>query len=182
MKSVLIICLKSAKVTSKQCLSAILINLFFRVNLFKVIHSVERRNSWNFYDSFYLTNESLMNVFERYWWSSFWKTSCRCEQLIIVVTLVKIIQTKRSEKWVYQKSIDSWMDTWLHACSWLLPNMFKSLVISFVLFVFYSLSAFCLRKVSTIKSKQLSTKRCSKFVLLCTAETDRVRKQMRKLA
>ena len=48
MKSLLIICSKSAKVTSKQYLGAILIRLFFRIKLFKVIHPVERKISWNF--------------------------------------------------------------------------------------------------------------------------------------
>ena len=37
----------------------------------------------------------------------------------------------------------------------------------------YTLSAFCLCKISTITSKQLPKKRCSDFiVLLCTAETE----------
>ena len=48
MKSLLMICSKSAKVTSKQCSGAILISLFFRIKLFKVIHSVERKNFWIF--------------------------------------------------------------------------------------------------------------------------------------
>ena len=38
MKSLLIICSKSAKVTSKQCSAAISIGLFFRIKLSKVIH------------------------------------------------------------------------------------------------------------------------------------------------
>ena len=47
----------------------------------------------------------------------------------------------------------------------------------------YSRSAFCLRTISTVKSKWLSTKRCSNFiVLLCTAETDRVQRIMKTLA
>ena len=47
----------------------------------------------------------------------------------------------------------------------------------------YTLSAFRLCKVKTITSKQLSTKRCSNvFVILCTAETERVQSLMRALA
>ena len=56
MKS-LIICSKSAKVTSKQCSNAILIGLFFRIKLFKVIHSVERKTSWKNFLIFLLANE-----------------------------------------------------------------------------------------------------------------------------
>ena len=49
--------------------------------------------------------------------------------------------------------------------------------------VSYTLAAFWLPKVSTITSKQLSTKRCSNvFVLLCSTKTERVQSLMKKLA
>ena len=41
MKSLLIICSKSAKVMTKQCSGAILISLFVWIKLFKVIHLVD---------------------------------------------------------------------------------------------------------------------------------------------
>ena len=45
-----------------------------------------------------------------------------------------------------------------------------------------TLSAFCLRNVSTLIPKQLSAKRCSNFVVLfCTAEIERVQILMRTL-
>ena len=53
MKSLLIM---SSKSTWKQRSSVILISLFFRIKLFKVIHLVERKISWNFFWIF-LTNE-----------------------------------------------------------------------------------------------------------------------------
>ena len=63
MKSLLIICSKSAKVMSKQCCS----KLFFRIKLFKVTHLVERSTEQIIYlkclsliflsNSFYLTND-----------------------------------------------------------------------------------------------------------------------------
>ena len=45
MKSLLIFGSKSAKVTAKQCSGAILISLFFRIKLFKAIHSVKGKIS-----------------------------------------------------------------------------------------------------------------------------------------
>ena len=46
----------------------------------------------------------------------------------------------------------------------------------------YTPSAFCLCKVNTMTSKQLSTKRCfNVIVLLCTAETERVQGLTRAL-
>ena len=68
---------------------------FFRIKLFKVIHSNERKISWNF---FWIT---LFNK-EKIWW---------------------MLSPQNSP--VLKNS-------WLRACLWFLPNMFKSLVISFV--------------------------------------------------
>ena len=53
-KLLLIICLKLAKVTSKQYLDALSITLFCRMKFFKVIQSVQRKIS---FESFYSTNE-----------------------------------------------------------------------------------------------------------------------------
>ena len=82
--------------------------------------------------------------------------------------------------------------SWLCACSWILSSMFKSLVISLVyltnqlkpIFTLkYTHSAFCLWKVSTVTSKQLSTRQCSNaIVLLCTTATKRVQSLIRRLA
>ena len=89
MKSLMIICSKLAKVTPKQCSEAILISQFFLVKLFRVIHSVKRKISWNFFRMF------LFNKWKIWWMlSSFWRTTCRDARLIIVVILVKIAQTK----------------------------------------------------------------------------------------
>ena len=72
-----------------------------------------------------------------------------------------------------------------------LSNRFKSLVIYFVyltnhltnIHIRYTLSPFRLWKVSTTTLIQLSTKRCSKvIVLLYAAETERVQSLMRTLA
>ena len=52
MKLLLIISSESAKVTSRQCLSPILIIGFFQIKLFQVIHSVERRNFGNILNLF----------------------------------------------------------------------------------------------------------------------------------
>ena len=47
----------------------------------------------------------------------------------------------------------------------------------------YTFSAFRLRKMSTLTSKQLSAKRCSNVIaLLCTAETERIQSLMKKMA
>ena len=47
----------------------------------------------------------------------------------------------------------------------------------------YTFSAFRQRKMSTVISKQLSTKRCSNIIaLLCTVETERIQGLMKKLA
>ena len=68
---------------------------FFRIKLFKVIYSNERKISWKF---FWIT---LFNK-EKIWW---------------------MLSPQNSP--VLKNS-------WLCACLWFLPNMFKSLVISFV--------------------------------------------------
>ena len=113
-------------------------------------------------------------------------------QLIIVGNLGKITQKEPSEKRVHQKSMDSCIDTLLRACSWLLSSMFKFRVILFaksfspaiwsMIALSHSPSTFSLGKVSTIKSKRLSTKRCSNVtVLICTAEADRVQSMVRTL-
>ena len=58
----------------------------------------------------------------------------------------------------------------------------RSLEICFVV-LSYTLSAFRMRKVRTITSKQLSVKHCSNGIVpLCTAETERVESLMRTLA
>ena len=62
MKSLLIICLRSAKETSKQCSGVTLISLFFMIKLFKVIHSVERKILNFFFNLFIQQMKSLANV------------------------------------------------------------------------------------------------------------------------
>ena len=76
-KSLLMIYSKLAKVTSKQCLGTISINVFCWVKLFKVIHLVERKISLNF---FWIC---LFNKWKIWWMlSSFWRTTCHGAQLI----------------------------------------------------------------------------------------------------
>ena len=74
------------------------------------------------------------------------------------------------------------MDTWLHACSWLLQICLNP----WLFHLFYSLFIHFLR-LACAKSAQKNPNNSPRsavlsFVLLCTAETDMVQKQMRKLA
>ena len=95
MKSLLIICTKSAEVTSKQCSGAILISLFFLIKAFQNYSFGWKKDLLNFF--FFLNY-----LFNKVWWLLSPRKSCALK------------------------------NSWLHACSWFLSNIFKSLVISFV--------------------------------------------------
>ena len=84
-----IICSKSAKVTLKLCLGTILISPFFRIKLFKVINSVGRKISGKIFWTFLFNKWKIWLM-----WSSFWRKKSRGAQLIILVTQVKITQSK----------------------------------------------------------------------------------------
>ena len=86
---IIIICSKSAKVTLKLCLGTILISPFFRIKLFEVINSVGRKISGNFFWTFLFNKWKIWLM-----WSSFWRKTSRGAQLIILVTQVKITQSK----------------------------------------------------------------------------------------
>ena len=62
MKLLLIICSKSTKITSKQCSGAMLISLFFGWSFSKLFIRLKERSLEIFFESFYLTNEILMNA------------------------------------------------------------------------------------------------------------------------
>ena len=74
MKPLLIICSKSAKVTSKQCSRVISVNLFCQRKLFQVIHIIR----WLFYKLFVILNKLFVyliyhftNVRTKYTFSAF---------------------------------------------------------------------------------------------------------------
>ena len=83
-KSLLIICSKSAKVTSKQCSCTI-----FNQSIFsKLFIRLKERSLKIFFLEIFLFDKW------KFWWNSFWRTICCGVQLIIVITLAKITQRK----------------------------------------------------------------------------------------
>ena len=153
-KSLLIIYSKSAKVTSRQCLGAILTSLFFRIKLFKVTHSVERKISWNFFWIF------LFNK-----WKVWWMLSPR-----------KIPSPKKFQlhvcSWFLSNMFKSLVISFVYLTNHL-TNIYNKLY-TFCISPVQS---------DTITSKQLSATRCSNvIVLLCIAETERVQNLMKTLA
>ena len=74
-KRLLIVYSRSAKVTSKQCMGEILISLYW-LKLFKVVHSVERKISWIFFEFFFIQEvKDLMNA-KLFLKNNMWLFSC----------------------------------------------------------------------------------------------------------
>ena len=126
----------------------------FSGKTFQCYHSVERKISWFFIFFFWVI---LFNK-----WNIWWMLSPRklpCPKKLLVARLFLFF---------FQICLNPWLFL-----------LFTELIILPIFALSYTLTAFPLCNVTTITSKQLSTKCCSNvIVLLCAAEKERVQSLM----
>ena len=102
-KSLLIICSKLTKVMSEQCLAAMSISLFFRIKLFKVIHSVEKKISWFFFVKLSYT----LSAFDLHKINTITSKQLSTKRYSNVIVLLCTVETERVKSRTNFQSIQS---------------------------------------------------------------------------